>query len=151
MRSAGAEQLVVLRRLAAEGLDLVHRWYQDERLFAALVGRYMPRPREEAVAWMARHWLDPASLDTRLAICRAVDGLHIGNVYLTAIDPGARNADFHILIGSAADRGKGYGTAATRAAISHAVTHIHVRRLRLEVLSRNLGARRVYVKCGFVV
>ncbi|HXY99705.1 MAG TPA: GNAT family N-acetyltransferase [Stellaceae bacterium] len=151
MPSAGADSALLLRPLRAEDLDRVHAWYQDERLFFDLVGSFMPRPRREAIAWMMRHWLDPASRDVRLAICRTADGLHIGNTYLTGIDQRSRAADFHILIGGAAHRGRGYGTAATRATVEHAFARLGLRRLRLEVLARNGAARRVYEKCGFVL
>lgn len=151
MPFAGADPTVALRPLRAEDLDRVHAWYQDEGLFFDLVGAFAPRPRQEAIAWMTRHWLDPASPDFRLAICRGADGLHIGNIYLTGIDRHSRAADFHILIGSPAHRGQSYGTAATRAAIEHAFARIGLRRLRLEVLARNAAARRVYEKCGFAL
>ena len=150
MPSAGANPAIVLRPLTVADLDRIHHWCQDERLFLDLVGPFVSRPREEAIAWMTRHWLDPAASDARLAICRAEDGVHIGNVYLTAIDRGLGTAEFHIFIGEVADRGRGYGTAATWAAIGHAA-RLGLRRLRLEVLSRNVRARHVYEKCGFVV
>ena len=150
MPSAGADPAIVLRPLTAADLDRVYRWCQDERLFLDLVGPFVARTRQEAIAWMTQHWLDPAAADVRLAIWRAEDDVHIGNLYLTPIDRGLGTAEFHIFIGDVAQRGRGYGTAATRAAIRNAA-RLGLRRLTLEVLSRNLRARHIYEKCGFVV
>jgi len=151
MPSAGADPAVILRPLEAADLDRVHDWYQDELLYLDLVGPFVKRTREKAVAWMARQWLDSAYADRRLAICRSADARHVGNLYLTGIDRQAGTADFHILIGDAGDRGRGYGTAATRAGIALAFAGMGLRRLRLEVLARNLAARRVYETCGFAL
>jgi RimJ/RimL family protein N-acetyltransferase len=140
--------LVRLRRLLEADLVRLHRWYQTPELWDRLVGAFTPRAEAEAVAHM-RGWLEPSHRELRLAIVRGEDGDLIGLVSLTPIDREEGEAEFHVFLGEASDRGRGYGRAATAAMLAHAFDEIGLFRVRLRVLRTNQAALRVYAALGF--
>ena len=58
-------------------------------------------------------------------------------------------AEFGIAIGDPADRGKGYGTEATRIMLDYAFTVLGAHNVWLDTLAYNTGAIRAYEKVGF--
>lgn len=60
-----------------------------------------------------------------------------------------RTAEFGILIGDPADRGKGYGTEATRLALRWAFDELGVHNVLLDTSSSNPAAIRAYRNAGF--
>lgn len=75
----------------------------------------------------------------------------IGFTYLEEIDWRSRKAEFGILIGEAAGRGrgKGYGTEATMLTLDYAFTALGLHNVMLRVYAYNLIAKRVYENVGF--
>jgi RimJ/RimL family protein N-acetyltransferase len=142
------EALVRLRRLAEGDLATLHRWYQTPSLWDHLVGAFEAREEAQAVAYM-RRWLAPSLTEARLAVERTADGALIGLVALSPIDPEAGEAEFHIFLGEADDRGRGYGRAATAAMLAHAFDELALWRVHLRVLKTNEPALRVYAALGF--
>ncbi|MBA3451302.1 MAG: GNAT family N-acetyltransferase [Chloroflexia bacterium] len=58
-------------------------------------------------------------------------------------------AEFGITIGDLSDRGRGYGTEATRMLLDYAFTVLGVYNVWLDTLAYNVGAIRAYEKAGF--
>ncbi len=73
----------------------------------------------------------------------------IGTVSLFNIDHRNGCADFGILIGEPGDRGKGYGTEATRLTLDYAFTALGLRNVGLTVAEWNVAGRRAYARAGF--
>jgi RimJ/RimL family protein N-acetyltransferase len=73
----------------------------------------------------------------------------IGFTYLTAIDHRNRTAEFGIVIGEAAVRGKGYGTETTRLMLDYAFTALGLHNVMLTVYAYNVAGQRAYAKAGF--
>jgi RimJ/RimL family protein N-acetyltransferase len=140
--------LVRLRALVERDLPALHRWHQTQALWDHLVGEFQPRGEAEAISYM-RRWLAPSRHELRLAVARAEDGALLGLVALTDIEPDLGEAEFHIFLGEADERGKGYGRAATAAALAHAFDELDLWRVRLRVLQTNQAALRVYAVLGF--
>jgi len=145
-----AAEPVFLRSMELADLDRSHRWHNDPELYRTLVGgfRFVSRVAEEE--WLRRR-IAYSTAEINLAVCRAGDCEHVGNVYLRDIDWVSRNAGLHLLIGEPAQRGKGYGQSALRQIMRHAQADLGLARLYLYVLEENAPARRIYEKCGFVV
>ena len=141
-------ELVRLRRLHEDDLGALHAWYQSPELWEHLVGDWRARSEAAAVAYM-RRWLAPGPREVRLAVTRASDGVLIGLASLSPIDPEAGEAEFHIFLGDAAERGRGYGRAATSATLEHAFEALRLWRVLLRVLQTNVAALKVYARLGF--
>lgn len=144
----GMAELVRLRVLVENDLPTLHRWYQTAELWDHLVGVFQPRPEAESLAYM-RRWLTPSLSERRLAIIRDDDGSLLGLTALSPIEPDQGEAEFHIFLGEAHERGRGYGQAATAAMLAHAFDELALWRVRLRVLKTNEPALRLYARLGF--
>lgn len=78
------------------------------------------------------------------------EGRCIGHVGLYKIDQRIRSAEFGILIGSAAHRGKGIGKRVTERVLRYAFEELGLNRVQLTVLDTNYRAIRLYESLGFV-
>ena len=139
---------VRLRALAEGDLPALHRWYQTAELWDHLVGAFRPRHEAESLAYM-RRWLSPSATERRLAIVRDDDGSLLGLTALSPIEPDKGEAEFHIFLGEARQRGRGYGQAATEAMLAFAFDELALWRVRLRVLKTNEPALRLYARLGF--
>ncbi len=68
---------------------------------------------------------------------------------LHRIDLRHRTAAFGMLIGAMTDRGKGYGTEATRVMPAYAFTALGLHNVMLTVLEFDRAGRHAYEKAGF--
>lgn len=75
----------------------------------------------------------------------------IGLSNLWHIDHYNRTADFGIIIGDKADRGKGYGTEATRLTLDAGFTGLGLHNILLDVFSYNHAGIGAYTRAGFKV
>jgi RimJ/RimL family protein N-acetyltransferase len=103
---------------------------QEERWFESLQGR-LERQEEVLLA-----------IDT-------IDGVHIGNVGLHAIDWKNRNAELGIVIGEKSYWSQGYGTDAVRTMLILAFREMNLHRVFLRVDADNARGIRCYEKVGF--
>jgi diamine N-acetyltransferase len=139
---------VVLRELVREDLPRIVRWRGSAELYRWLAGDFRPSSERDENAWYERYQAN-RSRERRYAICLADSGEHIGNVYLLGIDPRAGQAEFHVFIANAAQRGHGYGGAALHRALSIAFGELGLERVTLSVLEDNARAIALYEKFGF--
>ncbi len=146
MKPAGA---IRLRALRQADLAPLHQWYQTPELWRHLVGEFQARNEAEAVAYM-RRWLTRSGDEVRLAIERLADGRLLGMTALTAMAAAPGEAEFHIFLGEATDRGQGHGRAATAAMLAYGFDRLGLAAVRLRVRADNLVARRLYAELGFV-
>jgi RimJ/RimL family protein N-acetyltransferase len=107
------------------------------------------------VDWMSyNNWLtDFASNPSQVlfAIRHLSQSKIIGFVVLKNIQPVHRWAELGVRIGQHADRGKGYGTEATKLALKFAWNHLNLNRVQLSVFAHNTRAIRAYTAAGFEV
>ncbi len=73
----------------------------------------------------------------------------IGTTALLGIDWRNGTAEYAILIGEAAARGRGYGTETTRLMLDYAFTALGLRSLMLRVAAYNLAGAAAYRTAGF--
>jgi RimJ/RimL family protein N-acetyltransferase len=114
-----------------------------------LTGTHATFTREQADAFMA----SVTARDDRAdwAIIRGGDDAYLGEAVLNQLDPGNASANFRIAVSGLANRGRGYGTQATRLVLGYAFETVGLHRVSLEVYSFNPRAQHVYEKCGFRV
>lgn len=144
------EPLVRLRAPEPDDVERFHRWMNDPEVTATL-GRRYPVTLAEERDWVAQRGAQSYASGAHFAVDTA-DGVHIGSVGLfdTAY-PENRSAQLGVFIGDKAYWGRGYGTAAVRAACRFGFAEMNLHRIELLVFAGHARARRVYERLGFVV
>ena len=77
--------------------------------------------------------------------------LHVGNIWLFAIERRHRKAELRVVIGEAAARGRGYGSEAIDQLCQHAFARVGLHRIYAYVLAINPGAQRSFERAGFAL
>lgn len=85
------------------------------------------------------------------AVIGVGDGAYLGEVVLNNLDPDNESANFRIAVSGAHNRGRGFGTEATRLVIGYGFDVVGLHRISLQVYEFNPRAQHVYQKCGFQV
>jgi RimJ/RimL family protein N-acetyltransferase len=137
---------VTLRDFRPDDADAVHRWFNDDRVTADLVGS-----RDEFTLEDARGWVERArdtSRDRKWAI--AIDGSDaaVGFVALFGLgrDVGPELA---VLVGEPEAWGKGVAREAERQACVHAFRELGAHRIHAEIPATNEAAQKVVTHLGF--
>jgi diamine N-acetyltransferase len=142
---------VALGPMHRDLLPLITRWSND---FAARrnIGVILPQTLDQRIAQYERDIVDEHGVDFAVYERAILPGGHprsIGTVGLFDINYRNGRAEFGILIGDAADRGKGYGTETTRLMLDYAFTALGLRNVALTVAEWNIAGQRAYAKAGF--
>jgi RimJ/RimL family protein N-acetyltransferase len=140
---------VALGPLRRELYPLHVRWVNDPEVGWNVFGGPQERSLEEEGAWLDA---ESAKLDSAFFLIHVREGdiwRPIGVTSLTEIDPLGGRATFRILIGDAADRGRGLGREAAELVLSHAFGTLGLRTIALHVFDFNTSARRLYEALGF--
>lgn len=139
---------VALGPMTRDLLPAYQRWINDFGT-ARTLGAMPPRPVtvEAETAWYDKETGDEVAAFT---IYERATWSPIGNTGLRQIDHRNRTAEFGILIGEPAARGKGFGTEATRLMLDFAFTALGLHSVLLTCFEFNLAGRRAYQKAGFV-
>jgi methionyl-tRNA formyltransferase len=127
--------------------------------YAALVVSWRARPEVASQMFSER----PPTMDEHLAWLRALgdarrefvilaepEGTPIGTVGLSRIDWADRSAEYGILIGDPAFRGKGYAREATDTILRVGFEQLGLTRIVLRVFEDNVRAVDLYIRLGFV-
>lgn len=143
-----AGEKVRLRPIERDDLPRYVEWFGD------------PKVRRHLLVWLPfslaqeERWFEnlqgrlERQEDVLLAI-DTIDGVHIGNVGLHAIDWKNRSAELGITIGEKSYWGQGYGTDAVRAMLNLAFREMNLHRVFLRVDADNARGIRCYEKVGF--
>jgi len=137
---------VQLRALERGDLPTIVRWFNDPA-----VRRRLARVEPMSLAEEER-WFDALLRATTEVVFGIVDdnGVFVGTCGLHRIDWRNRHAALGIVIGDAADQGRGLGTDAVRTLLRHAFANLGLHRVELEVLADNAPAIRCYERLAFV-
>jgi diamine N-acetyltransferase len=128
-------------------LELDLRWMNDFETQRNLTHTPRPRTIESQIAFHER--IEQSDSDVVFTIY-ALDPLQpIGTTGLHSIEHRHRTAEFGIMIGEPAARGRGYGTEATRLMLDYAFTALGLHNVMLRVLEFNVAGIRAYEKAGF--
>jgi len=138
-------RLVALER---RHLERTRAWANDAELMR-LMDRAAPVAEAEHEGWFAS--LGAQDDRAYFAIETLPAGLHVGNVWLWAIDRRHRKAELRIVIGDSSARGRGIGAAAIAEACRHAFERMGLHRIYAYVLATNPAARRAFERAGFAL
>ncbi len=140
---------VYLRPAERTDVELFVRWLSDARTTRTLgVRSPLSTPLEEG--WFERAVAGQGHEHYHYVVCLFEDDRAVGVVDLHGIDLVNGKAELGILIGDAADTGKGYGGDAIRALLAFGFEQLRLERVELLVFAFNEGARRLYRRLGFV-
>jgi RimJ/RimL family protein N-acetyltransferase len=140
---------VALGPLRRELYPLHVRWVNDPEVGWNVFGGPQQRSLEQEAAWLDAESAKPGNAFFLIYRHEDHGWRPIGVTSLTEIDPGASRATFRILIGDAADRGRGLGREAARLVLDHAFGTLELKTIALHVFDFNVAARRLYEALGF--
>jgi ribosomal-protein-alanine N-acetyltransferase len=141
-----ARATVTLRDFRTDDAEAVHRWFNDERVTADLVGRRESFTLDDARGWVER--ATDSSRDRKWAVTIDGDDGAVGFVALFGLhrDLGPELA---VLIGDPAAWGRGVAREAERQACVAAFEHYGAHRVHAEIPATNVAAQKVVTHLGF--
>ncbi len=139
---------VALGPIRRDAIPLYQRWFNDFGMVRTLFIPPRPMTLEEETAWYEHAALFDAST-VYFTIYETASWRPIGNALWRDIDYRNSTAAMAIFIGDAADRGKGYGTEATRLMLDYAFTALGLHSAMLSCYAYNPAGQRAYEKAGF--
>lgn len=137
---------IYLRPLEPSDAAAVTPWFNDPDTRRTILWH---RPMTVAGEEDFLRKLAQSETDVVLGISLKADDRLIGVTGLHKIDFRDRHAEFGINLGDAAERGKGYGTEATRLIVGYAFETLNLNRVELRVYENNERAIRAYQRVGF--
>jgi UDP-4-amino-4,6-dideoxy-N-acetyl-beta-L-altrosamine N-acetyltransferase len=135
---------VTLRPLAEEDAAQVVAWRRLPEVHRQLFADEPPT-LEGHRRWFARY---QAGIDRQEFVILA-GGVAVGTVGLSHIDPGQRRAEYGIVIGEPAARGRGVARAASQLILARAFGPLALSRVFLHVFLDNTPALNLYRRLGF--
>ncbi len=142
------DDLLRLRALEPEDLDILYRWENDSRLWAVSCATepYSRYILKEYIAYSDKTIYEKKQL--RLMITLRHDSTVIGTIDLTDFDPFHMRAGVGILIDSQYHR-RGYAGGALRLLIDYSFNFLKIKQLYAHVPSNNGASLALFVKNGF--
>lgn len=138
---------VRLRAIERSDIPTFVRWFNDREVTRYL-NRHEPMSLAEEECWF-KHRLDHP--DGVIYAIETLDGVHIGNIGLHAINWKDRSATLGIIIGEKNYWDQSYGSDAIRTMLGVAFNEMNLNRVELAVFDFNRRAIRCYEKCGFTL
>lgn len=139
---------VALGPIRRELLPLYAQWFNDFGTLRTLFQAPLPLTTERQVAWYERAVGAGDSL-ALFTIYETASWRPIGHTEWRVIDYRNQSAEYALYIGETANRGKGYGTEATRLMLDYAFTALGLHSVMLLTYSYNHAGQRAYAKAGF--
>jgi ribosomal-protein-alanine N-acetyltransferase len=137
---------VKLRDFRPDDAEAVHRWFNDERVTADLVGSRDSFSLDDARGWVERAM--DTSRDRKWAITIDGSDLAVGFVALFGLDR-ETGPELAVLVGDAEAWGKGVAREAERQACIHAFDDYSAHRIHAEIPATNVAAQKVVTFLGF--
>jgi RimJ/RimL family protein N-acetyltransferase len=137
-----------LAAVQADDADTVQQWSTDATLLRRL--QFMPvRPFDANEAHTSYMGGGHGPHHTHFRLRTLADNRLVGYVVLYDIYWNLQTANVGIAIGSAHDRGQGYGRDGLQLILRYAFNELNLHRVGLTVLARNTAARALYRSVGF--
>lgn len=136
-----------LRELNENDLSTINTWRNDKHLVDNLGAPFRFIGSEDDKRWH-ENYMNNRNVVVRCAIVDEFNKI-LGLVSLTSIDQLNQFAEFHIMIGSSENQGRGIGTFAVNEMLKHAFYNLNLQKVELTVLENNERAKHLDEKCGF--
>jgi ribosomal-protein-alanine N-acetyltransferase len=138
--------MIELRDFVPADAPAVHRWFNDERVTADLVGRRSGFSEDDARGWVERA-ID-SSGDRKWAIVLDGGDEPVGFVALFGLDRDT-GPELAVLVGEPAAWGRGVAGEAERQACIAAFREHDAHRIHAEIPATNVAAQHVVTRLGF--
>jgi diamine N-acetyltransferase len=136
---------VALGPLNRSYIPLYHRWVNDfETISTYYTGDLTPETQDNTTLRYEQMSKDPSFTIYEVATLRP-----IGMCGLRKVDYFNRTGEFGILIGGKQDRGKGFGTEATRLTLDWGFIGMGLHSILLTAFSYNRAGVQAYLRAGF--
>jgi RimJ/RimL family protein N-acetyltransferase len=137
---------VTLRDFRPDDAEAVHRWFNDERVTADLVGSRDSFTLADAGGWIER--AGDTSEDRKWAI--TIDGSDDSVGFVALFGLGRQTGpELAVLIGEPSAWGKGVAREAERLACVQAFNELGAHRIHAEIPATNVAAQKVVTFLGF--
>jgi len=139
---------VTLRPLAESDVDSILTWVNRPEIvgnLAAFSGT--PMTRDDELAWIRRTL---ASADRVWSVVASDDGRYLGQVGIHQIHARSKVGRLGVVISRRDEMGKGFGSAAIRAALDRGFSELALHKLWLMVFRDNERGQRLYKRLGFI-
>jgi RimJ/RimL family protein N-acetyltransferase len=137
---------IYLRPLERTDVDDLLPWVNDPEVTRTLL-IHRPINREAELQFLDR--VTQSEQAVVLGVVVKATGRLIGAAGLHQVDTQSRHGQFGIFIGEKAERGRGYGTEATRLMTDFAFGTLNLNRVWLHVTSENAAGIKAYEKVGY--
>ena len=137
---------VKLRDFRPDDAEAVHRWFNDVRVTADLVGTRDSFSLDDAQAWVERAM--DTSRDRKWTITIDGSDMAVGFVALFGLDR-ETGPELAVLVGDPDAWGKGVAREAERQACIHAFDDYSAHRIHAEIPATNKAAQKVVTFLGF--
>ncbi len=138
---------IALGPLEPEHAGDLYRWHNDVGTMRGWEHPPEPEHLASVRARIERMTSDPSWVVFMIYDCASWQP--VGYTFLVEIDRYNLTAEFGIMIGETAERGKGYGTEAARLMLDVAFTSLGLNNVLLRVDSYHAGAIKAYERAGF--
>ena len=142
---------IMLREYRSEDFAEIRKWVNDEETTRYLSTRFWPAQTEVDTQEFLSRMLQSSHNAYNFVIARIEDESYLGQLDMFRVDWRLRQGEIGMVIGSAEDRGKGYGTEALLLLARFAFQSLGLERIEREVHMDNAAAKRCYEKAGFVL
>ncbi|MDR1303497.1 MAG: GNAT family N-acetyltransferase [Puniceicoccales bacterium] len=141
-----ASERLLLKPLRKEDLGPIVHWLSDYETVLMLTYAPWPYTETDALQWLAQ-------VDRMCAMdVGCFWGVYLGKTFIgtagLSLFPEHEKGELHYWLGKR-HWGQGYGTEIARRVIAYAFEHIHLNRLEVNHMARNVRSQRVIEKCGF--
>ena len=143
-----AGEKIRLRPIERDDLPRYVEWFGDQKVRRHLL-IWLPFSLAQEERWFENLQGRLERQEDVLLAIDTIDGVHIGNVGLHAIDWKNRSAELGIVIGEKSYWGQGYGTDAVCTMLNLAFREMNLHRVFLRVDADNARGIRCYEKVGF--
>ena len=138
---------LLFRRPCVEDISDLMTVKNDEESALLLGGVHRKYTEEDIINWITFH--NSQEDETVFVIVDINTGRVVGHAGLYKIDKRVRRAEYGILIGTKAARGKGWGTKTTKAITEYGFKQLGLHKIKALVLKENLPSYYMFKKCGY--
>jgi len=143
-------EVIVLRALEPDDIELLYRWENDEEIWT-VSHTIVPFSRHTLALYIQNSYQDIyESKQLRMMIDTPL-GKTAGAIDLFDFDPFHGRAGLGILVHHPDDRSKGYATAALNLMIRYCFEKLKLHQLYANILTDNAESLKLFLKAGFVL
>lgn len=137
---------IKLAKFSNKHLEKSREWMNDKEICRLFNRIYKPLTIQ-----MQKKWYKNLKKDKcQITFAIETDSIYVGNVGLKNIDLVDKKCEYYIFIGNKNYWGKGIGTESTIQLINFVKKNLNIHKIYLHVDQKNISAKKLYNKIGFV-